>query len=292
MSMFVAEAPAKINRELRVGSRREDGYHSILSRFTSIGLADTLAVEPAPDLRLTVEGAPVPVDDSNMVLRAARLLAGTLSVTASAHIHLTKRIPVGGGLGGGSADAAVTLLLLASLWKAALSAAELRNLGAKLGSDVPYFFVGGEADVEGRGERVTPREDGPAEDLVLLVPPFSLSTADVYVSFDCGNVPSGGTLPKRLEVESSGRFFGPNDLASAVLASNSEMTVYLRAAAEASPDCAMTGSGSVIAMHGVSAESLRTLARNHPECRLLPCRTIGRDEYQRRIHPSGGHSWR
>src|SRR5438552_6779603 len=174
-----AEAPAKINRELRVGARRPDGFHEIRSRFCTIDLADRLEIEEAAGLEITCAGIPVPEGDSNLVARAARRLAEELGIAPRARIRLEKRIPVGAGLGGGSADAAVTLLLLSRLWDSPLSAAGLSDVAASVGSDVPFFLQGGEADVTGRGERVTPREDGPARELLLLVPPFSIATRDV-----------------------------------------------------------------------------------------------------------------
>jgi 4-diphosphocytidyl-2-C-methyl-D-erythritol kinase len=286
-----AHAPAKINRELRVGRRRADGYHEILSRVTSIDLADSIEVEPAGDLLLSVAGADVPADDTNLAARAARLLAARLSIPPRARIRLQKNVPIGAGLGGGSADGAVTLLLLARLWEASLSSEELMGLAARLGSDAPFFLVGGEADIAGRGEHVTPREDSPSEDLLLLVPPFSLSTSEVYASYDHAFGPAGRPLPPRLEVETSGRFFGPNDLASAVLGTHSEMTAYLRAVGETVADHAMTGSGSVIALREASREAAEALRLRFPECRLVPCRTLGREEYRRRIQATGGLSW-
>jgi len=289
--MLRAEAPAKINRELRVGPRRRDGFHELLSRVVSIDLADSIEVEPAEDLKLTVQGEPVPADSTNLVHRAAVLLAEYLGVPPRARIRLQKTVPPGAGLGGGSADAAVALLLLARLWDARLAGSELLDLAERLGSDVPYFLIGGEADMAGRGERVTNREDGPPRNLLLLVPPFPLSTAEVYASYDREFGPSGLALPQRLDIETSGRFFGPNDLALPVLRSHFDMSAYLLTAAEIAADHAMSGAGSVIAMTGVPVGAAEALARRHPEARVLPCRTIGREEYRRRIHPSGGASW-
>ncbi len=292
MTVLSAQAPAKINRELRVGPRRPDGFHDILSRFASIDLADTLMVEPRGTLELEVEGAAVPADASNLVWKAARLLTEAIPGAPGARIRLIKRIPVGAGLGGGSADAAVALLLLSRLWNARLSGADLRRIASEIGSDVPYFLVGGEADVRGRGELVTPREDGPEAQLWLFMPPFASSTAEVYAIYDRVRGPGGWTLPARLDVETSGSFFGPNDLASAMLKSEFEMTGYLRAAAETASESSMTGSGSAIVLREPSRDSAEALARRHPECRLLKTKTIGREEYQRRIQPTGGLAWR
>jgi len=289
--MLSAQAPAKVNRELRVGPRRPDGFHEILSRVVSIDLADSIEVEAAQELTLEVAGAAIPADETNLVHRAAVLLAERLGVPPRARIRLRKNVPAGGGLGGGSSDAAATLLLLSRLWKAGLAESELSELAARLGSDVPYFLTGGEAQLSGRGEVVVPRMGGPSRELLLLVPPFPLSTAEVYASYDREYGPSGLPLPKGLEIETSGRFFGPNDLALPVLLKNSEMSDYLRSAEQIAPDHAMSGSGSVIAMEGVGADAAQELSRRYPEATILPCRTLGREEYQRVIHPSGGASW-
>src|SRR5512144_3089805 len=149
-----AEAPAKINRELRVGPRRPDGFHEIRSRLCSIDFSDRLEVEESDRLDLSCSGIPIPCDETNLVARAARALADRIGIAPSARIRLEKRVPAGAGLGGGSADAAVTLLLLSRLWSSRLRREELSEVAARLGSDIPFFLHGGEADVAGRGERV------------------------------------------------------------------------------------------------------------------------------------------
>ena len=132
---------------------------------------------------------------------------------------------MGGGLGGGSADAAIALRLLASLWKTGGDPADLAEIAAALGSDVPFFLTGGEANVTGRGEVVTPVEDSAPAELLLFVPPFPISTAGVYREH-AGRF----ALPESLEIESPGpeKFLGPNDLASAVLVMEPRMEAYAR----------------------------------------------------------------
>lgn len=281
------EAPAKINRELRVGGRRPDGYHEVLSRMVSIDLADRLEVEAAAELELLCSGITAPADDSNLVVRAARELAGELQLPPRARIRLEKRVPIGAGLGGGSADAAVTLMLLSELWGVPIPVEVLVGLAARLGSDVPFFLVGGEADVTGRGERVLAREDTLPAELLLLVPPFSISTREVYAAYARLHGEKG-VLPKRLDVETSSRFFGPNDLASAVLGIQPEMKDYLRSAERVAAEYAISGSGSTIMLRGVSAEAEGWLAKRHPEATIKRVWTLGRDEYRRRTSSPGG----
>jgi 4-diphosphocytidyl-2-C-methyl-D-erythritol kinase len=191
---------------------------------------------------------------------------------------------MGGGLGGGSADAAAALRLLARLWGFPDTVGELSPLAEELGSDVPFFLSGGEADVAGRGERVTPLEDGEPADLLLLVPPFAISTAAVYRAYA-----GRGRLPAELEVRdgSRGRFFGPNDLASTVQQVEPRMEDYVRSAQRVSSDTAISGSGSTIAIHGATPDGLHALAQRHPDSRFLRCRTLTRREVQRRASPGG-----
>ncbi len=280
---LTARAPAKINRELRVGRIRPDGFHEIRSRMTSISLADTLTVEDADGLELTCDAPDVPAGNENIVVRAAELLARRAGIAPRARIHLEKRVPMGGGLGGGSGDAAVALRLLARLWKVGEDPSDLLDLAAALGSDVPFFLTGGEANVTGRGEVVTPVEDSAPSDLLLLVPPFSISTAAVYRThagrFD---------LPERLEIEGADHenFLGPNDLASAVLRMEPRMEAYVESAARITRDHLISGSGATIVLHAPPPEAAAALAARHPEARLYPCRTLTRIEFQHASTPS------
>lgn len=280
-----AEAPAKINRELRVGALRADGFHEVFSRIVAIALSDAVTVAPSPNRLVFTCAGGAPADDTNLVVRAARALAAHLNRVPAARIHLEKRIPAGGGLGGGSSDAAATLLLLDRLWGARLPMAELAAVAAALGSDVPFFLHGGEADVTGRGERVRPMADRPGEDLLLVVPPFPISTARVYAAYDRG---APRPLPDRLAVDHSTKFFGPNDLAFAVLETEVRMRGFVESVQSLSDDFAISGSGSAIVVRGADARIEESLLRRHPDARLIRSRTLTREEYQRRSAISGG----
>jgi 4-diphosphocytidyl-2-C-methyl-D-erythritol kinase len=275
-----AEAPAKINRELRVGPRRPDGYHEIRSRLCSIDFSDRLEVEESDRLDLSCSGFPIPCDETNLVARAARVVADRIGIAPGARIRLEKRVPAGAGLGGGSADAAVTLLLLSKLWGSSLPREELSEVAAGLGSDVPFFLYGGEADVAGRGERVTPLEDSPPAKLFVWIPPFAVSTAQVYAAFDRSGTPA--RLPDALEIETTRNFLGPNDLASAVLETERQMEDYLRLARQVAPESGITGSGAALLLCGLDPEGERRLAQVHPEATLRRVRTLSREEYRRR----------
>ncbi|MBI3912361.1 MAG: 4-(cytidine 5'-diphospho)-2-C-methyl-D-erythritol kinase [Armatimonadetes bacterium] len=177
---------AKINLFLRVLGRRSDGFHELESVFQSVSIFDTLLIEPAAHaLQLQCSAPGVPVDETNLVLRAARALQSLPHAPpdAGAKIELRKQIPVGAGLGGGSADAAAALVGLAYLWEMNPSPEQLAVLAAALGSDVPFFLRGGACLVRGRGE-VLQRLPVPAPWwLVVVKPPFSVATPAAYAAW-------------------------------------------------------------------------------------------------------------
>ena len=175
------EAPAKVNLTLEVLGKREDGYHEIASVMQAISLFDTLTFRPSDEIKVLAEIEDLGTQD-NLVYRAAMLLRETSGVSAGAEVHLDKQIPLAAGLGGGSSDAAATLLGLDRLWGLELGEGELKELAAQLGSDVPFFVTGGTALVEGRGERVSIVKTPPTLWLVLAFPDHRLEnkTATAY----------------------------------------------------------------------------------------------------------------
>jgi 4-diphosphocytidyl-2-C-methyl-D-erythritol kinase len=174
---------AKINLGLRVRGRRPDGYHEIETVFQTVTLQDKLTFETSRDgdrLELVCTDPEIPTGESNLVMRAALALRSRCKVARGARITLEKRIPAGGGLGGGSSDAAVTLVALAHLWGIETSKAELAEIGASLGADVPFFLTGGTALGTGTGAEITPLEDAPEMHLVVVTPGVRVSTAEAY----------------------------------------------------------------------------------------------------------------
>lgn len=173
-------APAKVNLFLHVVGRRADGYHLIQSAMQLIDLADVLTIMPRDDGRI-VRAAETPgvAEDEDLAIRAAHLLQRAASSTQGATIAIDKRIPIGGGLGGGSSDAATTLLALNHLWGLGCSRARLMQLGVTLGTDVPFFIAGRSAFVEGIGEIVTAIEL-PHTNFVVIHPGVSVPTALIF----------------------------------------------------------------------------------------------------------------
>jgi 4-diphosphocytidyl-2-C-methyl-D-erythritol kinase len=180
--------PAKINLHLGVGPLREDGYHELNTVYHAIGIFDELTARPGDTLALTMEGegaGTLALDDTNLVIRAARALATHAKVPAHARLHLRKQIPLAGGLAGGSADAAAALVACDALWGTGLSRDELAAIGADLGSDVPFLIHGGTALGTGHGESVSPILARPtAWHWVIAIADGGLSTPDVYRELD------------------------------------------------------------------------------------------------------------
>lgn len=173
-------APAKLNLFLHVVGRRADGYHLLQTVFQFLDYGDDLEFRVTDDGRITrATDLPIVPATSDLTLRAARLLQETAGITRGVEILLRKRIPAAGGLGGGSSDAATTLMALNELWGARLTRAQLATLGLKLGADVPVFVGGLGAWAEGVGEQLTPIEL-PQPWYVVLSPPVAVSTAAVF----------------------------------------------------------------------------------------------------------------
>lgn len=179
---FTLPAYAKINWQLHVLGRRADGYHELRTIFQTVTLHDRLTFIPRDDerLALTCDDPLVPIDEKNLVLRAAHALREKYRIREGAALHLEKRIPMEAGLGGGSSDAAVALLGLAELWRIKTGREELSAIGARLGADVPFFFTGGTALGTGLGTEISPLEDVEAEHLLIIKPNAKVSTPEAY----------------------------------------------------------------------------------------------------------------
>ncbi len=181
-------APAKVNLQLAVGPARADGYHGLVTVFHAVSLLDEVTVRSAGQTSITVTGedaALVPADQSNLAWKAVSALAGAAGLgEAAVEIQIRKRIPVAAGLAGGSADAAATLVACNELWQAGLSLRDLCELGAELGSDVPFALAGGTAVGRGRGEQLTVALAAGSYYWALAFGQSGLSTAQVYATCD------------------------------------------------------------------------------------------------------------
>jgi len=189
---LVVRAPAKINLTLDVLGKRADGYHELASVMQTIGLWDTIILRPAPAGEITLAcDMPELSGADNLAVRAARLIGETTGERRGVHIELQKAIPMQGGLGGGSSDGAAILTALNRWWDLGLSAQQLIDLAARLGSDLPFFILGGTARIGGRGDIVTPLPDAPPLWLVVAKPPVSIPTPAVFRALTSVDYSSG-----------------------------------------------------------------------------------------------------
>jgi 4-diphosphocytidyl-2-C-methyl-D-erythritol kinase len=181
---FTLPSFAKINLSLRVLGRRDDGFHELCTVFQTVSLHDDLTFEEDEKLIFTCDDPRIPTGQDNLIVRAAGILRDNFGVTKGAKIHLEKRIPAPGGLGGGSSNAAVTLLGLAKLWEIEITTEQLMRTGRELGSDVPFFFHGGRAIGTGRGEEIAPIDQTGEKYILIITPDVEVSTRDAFARLE------------------------------------------------------------------------------------------------------------
>jgi len=282
---------AKINLALAVLGRRPDGYHDIETVFQAIDLADELDFRPSAEISLTTEGLPDVPERDNIVWKAASLLAERIGERRGAAITLRKKIPSGAGLGGGSADAAAALLGLRRLWNTNISDADIYAVAAELGSDVPFFLMGGAALGEGRGEILTALPDFQPEHLVVLFPGISISTASAYRALNLG-LTSGNSDPRIqrfLGLAKNGSSWQAgifNDFETAILPAYPEIAEaksFLEQ--QGATVTLLSGSGSSVFGFFFDEESARAaaVAVNRSNWRAFPAKTLTRAEYFHRM---------
>uniref|UniRef100_A0AAU3GXP3 4-diphosphocytidyl-2-C-methyl-D-erythritol kinase n=1 Tax=Streptomyces sp. NBC_01401 TaxID=2903854 RepID=A0AAU3GXP3_9ACTN len=265
--------PAKVNVQLAVGAPRPDGFHDLANVFLAVGLYDEVTVTPADTLRVTCSGpdaGQVPLDTTNLAARAATALAARHGIAPDVHLHITKDIPVAGGMAGGSADGAAALLACDALWATGATRDELLEICAELGSDVPFSLVGGAALGVGRGERLTPVEVGGGFHWVFAVADGGLSTPAVYGEFDrltAGTrVPEPAASPALLTALRKGDTTAladalSNDLQAAALSLRPSLADTLAAGTAAGALAALvSGSGPTTAFLTADEESARKVA--------------------------------
>lgn len=274
-ALYDLAAPAKLNLFLHVVGKRADGYHLLQSVFVLIDWADTLHIEKRGDgalARHDVLASDLPADD--LCLRAARLLQSETGCALGADIHLEKRLPAGAGMGGGSSDAATTLLALNRLWDLRLPLERLMALGLKLGADVPFFLGGGPAFVEGIGEVLHPLAL-PAQRFAVLKGPAGLATKEIFSSpllarsENLAIVAGFPALAGTAERLVAG--FGRNDLQPAAESISGEVRDALAQMSKQFGNARMTGSGAAVfsvlsgdGKDGKDDQSLATLLQARP----------------------------
>jgi 4-diphosphocytidyl-2-C-methyl-D-erythritol kinase len=187
---FTLPSFAKINLMLRVLGKRDDGFHELFTVLQTVSLYDRVTFSESRDLHLTCDHPEIPTDDRNLIIKAAERLKAVSETTAGAAIHLEKRIPSPGGLGGGSSNAAVTLIGLSRLWSLDMPDIHIESIAAELGSDVPFFLEGGTAIGTGRGEIIEAASEKVEENLLIVTPDVPVSTGAAYAGLDSSSLTS------------------------------------------------------------------------------------------------------
>jgi 4-diphosphocytidyl-2-C-methyl-D-erythritol kinase len=282
---------AKINLALAVLGKRPDGYHEIRTVFQTIDLCDRLELQPSDEFFLESSGLDEVPRDENLVWKAAQAASRAFSPGQGARIFLQKNIPAGSGLGGGSSNAAATLLGLCRLWQVEPAPGELAAVARELGSDVPFFLQGGTGLGIGRGEEVYPLPEPARTPLVVIFPGARISTAAAYASLSFGLTPK---LPDHRIQGFCGRLQGPlacmtgffNDFETSILPAHpaiKEAKAFLidRGAKAA----LLSGSGSSVFGFFLDEESALAATRDvrRKGWRVLPAKTLSRSEYSQRM---------
>ena len=235
-------APAKLNLFLHVTGRRADGYHLLQSAFMLLDWCDVLHLEVLQSGQIEREDLSQPLPADDLIVRAARLLQHASGTRLGAHIAIDKQLPAMAGLGGGSSDAASTLLALNRLWGLGWSRPQLAHLGLQLGADVPFFLLGQHAWVEGVGELLTPLTL-PRQRFVVLKPPTGLSTAAIFGSPDLERAHKSVTIS---DFVARPYGFGQNDLQQVAQRLSPDVKLALDGLAQLGLQPRMTGSGSAV----------------------------------------------
>ena len=183
-----AKAPGKINVFMRVGALQDDGYHDVATAYQAVSLYEEVTATEADDFAVRFTGpidtSGLPTDGSNLAIKAARLLARTTDYRGGVHLEIAKHVPIAGGMGGGSADAAATLVACDHLWGTGLARDDLHELAAELGADVPFALMGGTAVGTGRGDELSPALAKGTFHWLLVLADGGLSTPEVYAELD------------------------------------------------------------------------------------------------------------
>lgn len=271
---IVVPAPAKLNLFLHVTGRRSDGYHTLESLFVPIDLCDTVTLDCRDDGVITRPATMAGVaEEDDLAVRAARALQEATRSVRGVTIAIDKRIPMGGGLGGGSSDAASVLLALNRLWRSGLSRHELARIGATLGADVPFFVFGEPALARGTGDELA-AVTVPRDWIALVVPPAHVATAAIFAAAELTrNTPSA-----KMDVFSES--YGRNDLQPVAAARFPAIAAALSELARHGPGARMTGSGACVfarfASRSAAEAAVASTLRGVPAMRGIVTRVLGR----------------
>ncbi len=291
---FLLPSFAKINWTLRIAGKRKDGFHELCTVFQTVSLHDTLTFSESEGLSLTCDDDLVPNGENNLIIKAAGLLQNLTGLNKGAEIHLEKRIPSPGGLGGGSSNAAVALIGLTRLWDADLTEEDLVSVAAEIGSDVSFFLHGGTALGTGRGEVIEPLPEVTADYLLIVTPDVAVSTRDAFEAFhapDLTKSTSDNILRDcRLEAESLDPRHSAltNDLEASVFSSYPEVKRVKDTLLElGAVNAAMSGSGASVFAIFDKTETRQTAEKaldRESTWRKFAVSTVSRSQYREVLH--------
>lgn len=290
MNSLAVPSFAKINLGLRVLGRRTDGFHNIITVFQTVSLADQLIFSLDDDLRLECSDTFLPTDRGNLIIKAAESLQEMAGVKVGASIRLQKNIPSPGGLGGGSSNAAITLLALNKIWKLGCSKEDLNNLASSLGSDVPFFLIGGTAIGTGRGTEIEPLPDLRSTPMILVTPNISVSTATAFRALNFIGLTTDSAesilLNCRFEADSASLdvLNLENDFEKPVFKTHPEIKRVKRRLLElGASKAALSGSGATVYGSFENEETRQTAMKalgNESDWRSFAVAAISRREYR------------
>jgi 4-diphosphocytidyl-2-C-methyl-D-erythritol kinase len=290
---------AKINLGLKILGRRPDGYHEIDTLLQTVSLHDDLLFSLRKDklIALSCDSPDIPTDSSNLIVRSALALRALAPGVPGVDVHLTKKIPPKGGLGGGSSNAAITLLALRALWNVKVGVRDLQRIAGNLGSDVPFFLIGGLARGVGTGKDVVALQDTAKKWLIIVTPNAAVSTQSAYAALKARSLTTSGstsilsssfTVP---DAESSDQWALQNDFERVIFEIEPEIERAKLALLETGATGGLlTGSGSSV--FGIfPSEDARERALASLRCedgwRIFACDTISREEYCNTLSSSG-----
>ncbi|MEZ5344724.1 MAG: 4-(cytidine 5'-diphospho)-2-C-methyl-D-erythritol kinase [Pyrinomonadaceae bacterium] len=286
---------AKINWFLHVLGKRDDDFHEICTAFQTVSLSDTISFDEFDGFSLTSNDPAIPTGDENLIIRSARQLAKKFGVKKGVRIHLEKNIPFPGGLGGGSSNAAITLLALSSLWNLQADIKDLCEIGSEIGADVPFFLRGGTALGKGRGTEISALEDIEEKYIIIATPSVNIDTAKAYARLAARRLTKNDSksilqncceIVQRLE---SGRLELFNDFENTVISEHPEIgRLKIKLLEMGAKKALLSGSGASV--YGVfDNESKRQSAfdsfADEQGIKKFAVETISRREYMRSLGP-------
>ena len=278
---------------LRVIGKRPDGFHELFTVFQTVSLHDDITFREAEGVSLTCPNKSIPTDENNLIVKAAGLLSERSGTNKGASMHLTKRIPSPGGLGGGSSNAAVALIGLSRLWEVNPSVDDLQEMAEELGSDVPFFLHGGTALGTGRGEKIEPSLDINAKYLLIVTPSVRVSTPEAFKRLGAQNLTSEDLnrilIVCRLEAEKLDPRQSDlvNDMEAAVFTAHPEIERVKRTLLDlGAANAMMSGSGASVFAVFEKEETRQTALKaldNEVNWRKFAVAAVSRDEYREKL---------